>query len=384
MARFRVTGPGILAQGRRVEGCDLLVANGHVVGLVQAGARTPGYETVTCPGLAAPGFVDVHIHGFAGVSFADADAGADAIDTARTRLHEVGVAAFVASLPSLPPDQIVARARNLALSVGRREAGKATIAGIHLEGPYLSPGHRGAHPVDLLRRPDAAELAGWLDAAGGTVRQVTLAPEIEGQAEVARLLVGRGVVAAIGHTSADMATAQAAAAEGYGHVTHLWNGMSGIAHRAPGAVAAALAHPALTAEVICDGVHIEPAIVALTHRLLGSDRMCVVTDAIAAAGHTDGDYVLSGRTIHVRDGVARTEEGNLAGSTLTMARAVENLVAWGVVAVDEAVEMATATPARALGLSGWGRIAPEAPATLIALDDRGRLLDWPERTVLEG
>lgn len=380
MAQYRVRSAGVLSGGSARSGLDVLVRDGRVVDLVPASTALPGWTPVEAPGLVCAAFVDVHCHGYGGVSFADGDEAG--MGRAREGLHAEGVGGFLASLGSMPPETLTRQLDILAPLVGREEPGRATLLGIHLEGPYLSMDKRGAHPPAFLRAPDEAEMAGWLKRARGTVRQVTLAPEREGAAAVARRIAAAGAVVALGHSAATMAVALDAMARGAHHVTHLWNGMSGIAHRGAGLVGAVLEARAVTAEMICDGIHVEPGVADITYRLIGPERMCLVTDSTAAAGVGDGVYESSGRRVHVVDGVARTEEGVLAGSTLTLARAVENLVAWSVAPVPAAAFMASAAPSRAIGLGAWGTLEPGAPAHLVALDAEGRHVAWPSRVAL--
>lgn len=380
MAQYRVRSAGVLSGGSARAGLDVLVRAGRVADLVPTGMALPGWTVVEAPGFVCAAFVDVHCHGYGGVSFADCDEAG--MGRAREGLHAEGVGGFLASLGSMPPQLLARQLDILAPLVGREEPGRATLLGIHLEGPYLAMEKRGAHPPAFLRAPDEAEMAGWLERARGTVRQVTLAPEREGAAAVSRRIAAAGAVVALGHSAATMAAALEAMARGARHATHLWNGMSGIAHRGAGLVGAVLEARAVTAEMICDGIHVEPGVVDITYRLLGPERMCLVTDSTAAAGVGDGIYESAGRRVHVVDGVARTEEGVLAGSTLTLARAVENLVAWSVAPVPAAAFMAGAAPSRAIGLGAWGTLEPGAPAHLAALDAQGRHLAWPARAAL--
>lgn len=381
MNGYRVRSAGVVAGDVVRAGLDLLVRDGRVLDLVRAGTGPEDWPTLEAPGVVAPAFVDLHSHGYGGVNFADADA--DQLGRAREGLFGEGVGGFLASLATMAPERLVRQLERLAPLVGRVEAGRATILGVHLEGPYLSRAKRGAQPAALLRRPDAAEMAGWLAHARGTVRQVTLAPELEGYAPAARSVEAAGARVALGHSDATMTDALDAIARGARHVTHLWNGMSGVSHRDAGLVAAAFLARETTVEVIADGIHIDPPMVELTYRLVGDQRLCLVTDAIAATAVGDGVYEGAGHRVTVTNGIARTEDGALAGSTLTLARAVANIVRWGVAPLAGAVEMATRTPARALGLEPWGTLVPGAPACLVALDGEGRLLAWPERVRLQ-
>lgn len=379
---LRLAAEGVVSGGRRRRGLDLLVRDGRIEGWVPRGAATPGYAVHAVEGDLAPGLVDIHVHGGFGVAAETMDA--DALVSWRRRLWQRGVAAFVASLPSLAPEEVRERIGRLAPWVGRREAGLATLLGLHLEGPYLSPARRGAHAPDRLRPPDEREMLDWVDAHPGTVRMVTLAPELAGAREVARALAERGVVVALGHTDADADAVEAAFAWGARHATHLWNAMSPLGHRAPGAVGAFLAARGTTVELICDGHHLDPRVVALTVRLVGPHRVALVTDAMAAAGQGDGDYPLGGRTVRVQGGVARAPDGALAGSTLVLDEAVGNVVAWGVAAAPWAHAMASLVPARVVGAEGYGTVRPGAWADLVELDGQGRVRPLMEPIGEEG
>jgi N-acetylglucosamine-6-phosphate deacetylase len=242
------------------------------------------------------------------------------------------------------------------------------LAGIHLEGPWLSGGHCGAHDPALLRAPDPAEVARLLDAAEGTVRMVTLAPELEGGLDAVRLLVERGVVAALGHSDATDAETRQALDAGVRVATHLFNAMRPIHHREPGPVLALVEDERAFVELIADGVHLHPTVLhwaatSAPHRFL------LVTDAMAAAGAADGDHMLGPAAVEVRAGVARlASNGAIAGSTLTMDRAVRHAVRTAGLPLHAAVEAATATPARLLGLTDVGAIEPGRRADLVHLD----------------
>lgn len=365
----RWRGEGILVEGRKVPGEDVLVRNGRIEAVMNRRHSLAGYRVRAVDGFIAPGLVDIHGHGIAGVRFEAADG--DALAEAREALWRHGVAAFVASLATLPPADTQKALAALAPWQGRREPGRATLLGVHLEGPYLSTVRRGAHRADLLRRPGAAEAMALVDAHPGLVRMVTLAPELAGGLDLVRALVERGIVAALGHTDATAETMEAAFALGAHHATHLWNAMSPLGHRAPGPVGAVLAARAVTAELVCDGHHIDPRVLRLTVRTLGPRRVALVTDAMAAADLGDGEYRLGDRSVHVAGGAARLADGTLAGSTLTLDRAVKNLVAWRVTSPALGHAMASAVPARIVGAKGYGRVAPGAWADLVAVGADG-------------
>ena len=372
----RLRSEGLITDAGILRGREVLVEEGRVRGIVPEDRVLPGVRRITAPGLIAPGFVDIHTHGFNGVSFADEKVDPEAVAEVGRQLHGHGVRAFLASFPSVAPSTVERQIARLAPLVGRRVPGHATLLGIHLEGPYLSVKNRGAHPIDLLREPDVEETRRWLDVRPGVVRMMTLAPEKAGSPEVANLLQERRVVAAFGHSEATYEETRSALASGFRHVTHLWNAMEGIHHRRPGAVSAILNDRTVTAELIADGFHSDPAILALTLGMLGPDRTVLVTDAMQAAGATDGVYRLGGQEVRVEGGVARTPEGHLAGSTLLLRRAAENLVGWGICDVATAVHMASRVPARVVGETEYGSFAVGSHFDPVVLDEKGQLLAW--------
>lgn len=344
------TGSRVIAPGHvRVEG-DRIVA----VGPYDPALGVPDLDLgdVTL----APGLVDVHGHGGGGASYAD-----DPVTAALTH-RRAGTTTVVASLVTQTLDALEEQVRRL-----RPYVADGTLAGIHLEGPWMAEVYHGAHPVPLLRDPDPAEVTRLVDAGGGTVRQVTLAVERPGGVAATRALTERGVVTAVGHTDADHATTVAAIEAGATGATHLFNAMRPLRHRDPGPIVALMADPRVWLEIVADGLHVDPALVAYlfaTH----PDRMVLVTDSMAAAGFGDGDYRLGELDVEVRDGAARIAgTTTIAGSTLTLAKAVQNVVRFG---VDPfvAVRAATLLPARYLGLDGVGEITPGARADLVVLD----------------
>jgi N-acetylglucosamine-6-phosphate deacetylase len=243
------------------------------------------------------------------------------------------------------------------------------IAGVHLEGPFLSQARCGAHDPSLLRPPAAADVDRLLSAGRGTVRMITLAPELDGGLEAVRRVVGAGALAAVGHTDAGYDVTLAAVDAGASVATHIYNAMPSLHHRTPGPVAALLQDPRVTVELINDGVHLHDAIVTMTLGGCGSERVAFVTDAMAAAGRGDGEYRLARRHVIVRDGVARLADGDsIAGSTLTAEVALRRAVRLGVDIVD-AVSAASTTPARLLGLAETtGAVEEGLAADLVVLD----------------
>lgn len=312
-------------------------------------------------GYLVPGFVDIHGHGGGGAAFDD---GPEAIAAGRALHRAHGTTRAVISLVTASLEAMAARA---AMVADACEA-DPTVLGSHLEGPFLDPGHKGAHTESLLRAPDAASVDLLLEAGRGTIRQVTLAPELHGADAAIRRFTDAGVAVAVGHTDADAAMARRAFDAGATVLTHAFNGMRGIHHRAPGPVVAALRDDRVTLEVIADGVHVDLELIATLFAAAG-DRIALVTDAMSAAGAPDGRYELGGLAVTVRDGVARLEGGgSIAGSTLTQDEAVRRVVAAGV-PLPRAVAAAGIVPARAIGRPDLGRLEVGDVADAVLLDD---------------
>lgn len=309
--------------------------------------------------ILAPGFVDIHAHGGGGASFMD---GPDAARTALATHRTHGTTTMVASLVTDTVDRLAGVCASLAPLA---DAGQ--IAGIHLEGPWLSGQHCGAHDPALLRDPDLADVDRLLQAAGGHVVMVTLAPERAGGIEAVRHLTDAGVVAAVGHSDATYAQAREALLAGARVATHLFNAMRPLHHREPGLAGAAISDDDVYVEAIADGVHLHPAVVRQVLTTAGR-RVVLVTDAMAAAGAPDGRYRLGPLDVDVVDGVARlTHGGAIAGSTLTLDAAVRYAVTQAGVPVADAVRAATLAPARVLRLDDRGRIKPGCRADLVTL-----------------
>jgi N-acetylglucosamine-6-phosphate deacetylase len=311
-----------------------------------------------------PGFVDIHVHGGGGASFDLGTADAAAVVTDAHLAH--GTTSMAASLVTDTAERMSAAVRELALLV---QDGR--LAGVHLEGPWLSPRRSGAHQPGSLAAPDRASVEALLDAGDGAVRMVTLAPELPGGVEAVRRLDAAGVVAAIGHTDASYDESRAALDAGARLGTHLFNAMRPLHHRDPGPVGALLDSP-VDVELIADGVHLHPAVLR-TVFAAKPGRCILVTDAMAAAGAPDGDYRLGPMAIEVRDGVARLADGSgtgaIAGSTLTMDAAVRFSVRTAGLPLHDVVHAASTAPARAWGLDDVGALEAGRRADLVVLDE---------------
>jgi N-acetylglucosamine-6-phosphate deacetylase len=308
-----------------------------------------------------PGFVDLHVHGGGGHTFTNGDPDEARAAAAFHAGH--GTTTLQASLVTTSPEATRAAVAGLAPLVH-----SGLLAGVHLEGPYLSTARCGAQNPAYLRDPDADELAGLL--AFGAVRTVTIAPELPGALTAIRRLSAHGVIAAVGHTDATYEQTLAAIEAGATLATHLCNAMRPIHHRDPGPIVALLDAEGVVCEQIADGVHLHDAMLGHVIRVAGSDRVALITDAIAATGMADGDYELGGQRVTVDRGVARlASNGTIAGSTLTMDAALRRAVHSGISIVD-AVRMASTTPARVLGRSDEiGAIAEGLRADLVLLDE---------------
>jgi N-acetylglucosamine-6-phosphate deacetylase len=347
----------------RFEG-DLVAETGTGDGWRAAVSGDPSVALVDADGAwLTPGFIDMHVHGGGGASFDD---GGESIDTALALHQRHGTTRFVVSLVTASVDALAGQAA----MVAARMPADPRILGSHLEGPFLDSGHKGAHDPALLCPPTAGDIDTLLAAAGGTLRQITLAPELPGGLDAVRRFRSAGVAVAVGHTAADYRQTLDAFEAGASILTHAFNGMDGIHHRAPGPVAAATRTPGITIEIVNDGIHVHPEVVRMAFAA-APGRMALVTDAMAAAGSTDGDYILGGLPVTVRDSVARLADGgSIAGSTLTLDDALRRAVHDVGVSVEDAVLALTETPASAVGRGhDLGRLAPGYAADAVLLDD---------------
>jgi N-acetylglucosamine-6-phosphate deacetylase len=316
----------------------------------------------------APGFIDLHVHGGGGAQVGPDPHAVGAVARFHARHGTTGLLAT--TVPG--SEQTLADTVRAVAAVARRpDAEAAQVLGCHLEGPFLSAARPGALEVRHLRAPDLGELERLLDAGGGSVQMIAVAPELPGALELIAAAAAEGVVVAIGHTDATCDEALAGIDHGARAATHLFNAMRPLHHREPGAVGAMLTAPRVTAELIADGVHIHPMVLRLAHAAKGPGRLALVTDAMQAAGLPDGDYALGEQAIAVRGGEARTAAGALAGSTLTMDRAVRVCVEQAGIPLADALTMASATPATLLGVGAvTGLVGPGADADLVVLDER--------------
>ena len=326
--------------------------------------------------ILAPGFIDVHIHGGSGHDFMEATP--QAVATVARSLIERGTTSFVPTTLSASPEVLAKSLHGLRSVIaawrGHSADPLAEPLGIHMEGPFISSERRGAHPTADLQMPSIPTFQQYLEAAGDCLRILTLAPELDGAAELQHYAIQRGVRVALGHSNATYGEAIQAIDAGARHAVHVFNAMRPFAHRDPGILGAALADDRMRAEVIADGVHVDPAALRLLVRAKGVSRTVLVTDAVSATGMCPGQYSLGGIEIVLGDDprtgmpTCRNRQGALAGSVLTQDRAVRNMVAMTGVTLQDAVRMASYNPARLLGLEqrkGWLREGADADVVLL-------------------
>ncbi|SEK52275.1 N-acetylglucosamine-6-phosphate deacetylase [Paenibacillus sp. cl141a] len=322
-----------------------------------------------------PGMIDVHIHGANGYDMMDGTE--DSIQEVSRACAATGCTSFLATSVSSTIEDLLNMIRSVKAVIGREQG--ARIAGIHLEGPYLNPKRKGMQNEKYLRHPNLEEMKLIIREAGSLIKMVTIAPELPGGLELISFLKEQGVVIAVAHSDATYEEAKLAFTAGASHVTHCFNGMRPIHHRDPGLIVAAFEEPHVSLQAIVDQVHLHPAIVRLMHRLKGPEGMVLITDALQAMGLGDGNYMFGGHHVTVSDGIARLADGTLASSTVTMNEALRLTEANGI-SMEDAVRMASTTPAHILGLSRKGKIEVGYDADLVLMDERYQV-KW---TMIEG
>jgi len=352
------------------------VADGHVVALGSQAERTIPAEAqrLDFPNATlAPAFFDVHIHGAAGHDVMEATP--EALDKVSRFLASRGTGNFLATTVTAPIDATLRSLEGLAKRIQQTEEWPgARPLGIHLEGPFLSHAKRGVHPPQHLLAPDIALFDRLFEAAEGHVRLMTLAPELPGAAEFAAHAVAKGVRISIGHSNATAAETHTALAAGATSATHTFNAMRPLDHREIGILGTVLTTDTLYAELICDGIHVHPSLVKLWWRAKGNQRGILITDAMSAAGMPEGEYMLGEFAVQVANGQA-TANGVLAGSVLTLDRALQNFVSYTGATVESVLPLLTQNPAAMTGFSNRaGAIRDGEPASFVALDEHGALL----------
>lgn len=334
--------------------------------VLPAGVR----EIVATDKIAAPGFVDVHIHGAGGHDVMEGTE--EALRTIASSIGSHGTTSFVATTVTADPAVICksseAIARYIAIQHEKSLPG-AEVLGIHFEGPFISPVRRGVHPPEWLKLPSADLLEKFISSAQGNALILTIAPELLGAIPCIDAARKSGMVVGIGHTDATYEQARAAMAHGARHAIHTYNAMRPFSHRDAGVIGAVLTSPEITAELIADGVHVDETAMRLLLQAKGAAGVVLISDGISATGMPDGKYQLGGFEVTVSGGVCRNSEGKLAGSTLTLDRALRNIVGLGA-SLGDALQMLTLNPAKLLGIEHKkGVLHPNADADIVLLNE---------------
>jgi N-acetylglucosamine-6-phosphate deacetylase len=357
-----------------IDGDTIVEATSRALCEVPSGAKTIDF----CEAILAPGFVDIHIHGGAGHDVMNDDS--SGLAAMERLLAKHGVTSYFPTTVTAPVDQTCSALERLAAAIERPgDKSRPQPSGIHLEGPFISHLRRGVHPTADLLRPTIEMFDRFWQAARGHIRMMTIAPEPEGATEVIVEAARRGVCVSLGHSNADLDTARAGIAAGARHCTHGFNAMRPMDHREPGIVGAMLTDPRLSADIIADGIHLDPVVVKLFLTAKGPDSSVLITDATAATGMPDGRYRLGTFEVEVKNGRCMAN-GKLAGSVLTMDRAVRNVMQFADWDLQQALRPASLNPARVAGLVGRGKIEPGARADIVVLSFSGEV----EATIVGG
>ncbi|HDY7618451.1 TPA: N-acetylglucosamine-6-phosphate deacetylase [Vibrio vulnificus] len=325
------------------------------------------HRTVTDLGAVSlmPGLIDSHVHGSQGCDVMDATHAS--LNTMSRYFASLGVTAFVATTVTAPVAKIRSALAQVAKSKQQGVEG-AEILGAYLEGPYFTEKNKGAHPTQWFRELAVEELDNWISYSDNQLLKVALAPEKEGALAAIRYLANQGISVMLGHTDASYQQVKLALDAGAKGIVHCYNGMRGLHHRDPGVVGAGLLHPECYVEMIADGHHVHPAAIEVAHRCCGS-RMTLITDAMCATGMPDGQYTLGEYRVEMKQGVVTTQEGGLAGSTLTLIEGVKNIQRWLNLPFEQAWLMASHTPAKSLGIQHQlGTLEVGKRASMVALD----------------
>jgi N-acetylglucosamine-6-phosphate deacetylase len=368
-----------------IENPLVLIEDGRIAEIASRPNRSipPQARHVDLPGaVLSPGFLDIHIHGAAGYDVMEADAAGLAAVAGFLVQH--GVTSYFPTTVTAS-DEVTLRALDALATAIEKDARDATATGarplgIHLEGPFLSHARRGVHPTALLQEPTLARFDRFWGAARGHIKIMTIAPELSGALEVIAEASRRGVCVSLGHSDADYAATLRGVEAGARHATHTFNAMRALGHRDPGILGAVLTDARVSADIIADGIHLDPAIVRLFLKLKGAERSVLITDGISATGMPDGHYQLGPLEVEVKDGRCLSN-GSLAGSVLTMDLAVRNVMAFAGWSLAQAVRLATQNPARTAGIGGLtGTLVPGAAADIVVLSPNGQVL----QTILGG
>jgi N-acetylglucosamine-6-phosphate deacetylase len=379
-----LSGGDVVLPDRIQKGGSVILSDGKIAA-IEAGPVEPAGATIidASGSLIVPGFIDVHVHGVDGHDTLD---GGNVVSQIARALPRFGVTAFCPTTVACGPDALQEFLDEVGRCIGAWGASSAKgalgarVLPAHLESNFINPEYRGAQPIKCLRVPDehrgavawpftGSQILEIIESSQPSIGIVTLAPELPGCIDLTRALVAAGHIVSLGHSGANFETAIEAIEAGATHATHLFNRMTPIAHRAPGLVGAVLARHEVSAELICDGYHVHPAMCAVAIAAKGPSRVMAISDGTSGSGLTVGSISrLGGQSIHVRDMAAFLDDGTLAGSTLTMDRGFRNLVTTMRQSIVDAAMMCSTTPANQLGLAELGRISEGGQADLTVLD----------------
>ena len=374
------TAARLLTPNQAIERPLLFVSEGRVAELVSRAEHPVPSNCSLCDfgsNVIVPGFVDLHIHGNAGYDVMDESSAA--LPAIERMLAAHGVTSYLPTTVTAPVDKLLRALERLAVAIEEcakarnpDRAGRAVPLGIHLEGPFISHARRGVHPAEDLLPPKLEIFERFWQAARGHIRMMTIAPELDGAREVIAEAVRRGVCVSLGHTDADWNATRGGIAAGASHATHAFNAMRPLDHREPGIVGEMLANPQLSADIIVDGIHVHPAVVEIFLKAKGADGAVLITDATAATGMPEGRYRLGSLEVEVKDGKCMSE-GKLAGSVLTMDRAVRNVMQFAGWELPSAVRLASLNPARAAGIGDRGKIEAGCRADIVVMSPAGEV-----------
>jgi len=372
-----VTAKSLFTPTERIESPLLLVEDGRVAEISSRASRSlpsAARQVDFGDAMLVPGFVDLHIHGGAGHDVMEADLGG--LCEIERQLIAHGVTAYFPTTVTAPVNQTLSALDRLANAIEAAESGatggsrRAVPIGIHLEGPFLSHARRGVHPPEHLLPPTPAMFERFWEASRGHIRVMTIAPELDGAEAVIKEAAKCGVCVSLGHSDADLAATRSGVNAGARHATHIFNAMRPLGHRDPGILGEVLTNPDVTADLIADGVHLNPTVVQLVLRAKGTENTVLITDATAATGMPDGRYRLGMQEVEVKEGRC-TSDGRLAGSVLTMDCAVRNVMKFANLELQQAVRLATVNPTRVAGLSQRGTLQVGSRADFVVLSANG-------------
>lgn len=359
----------LVADGQHLHNGLVVVENGTITYAGKADEyekALPDHVVTVEDGWICPGFVDMHMHGIDGYDTMDGTP--ESLQAISTALARHGVTSFLATTMTAPYAQLEQVLVNIAQN-SREGLPGAQAIGIHLEGPWINPRYKGAQKEENIAIPKLDAVQKLYGLSEGLIKVVTIAPEQPEALEAIAWLKERDVIVSAGHTGATFAQATEAVDAGVRHFTHCFNAMTGLHHREPGVVGAAMYHEQLSTELIADGIHVHPAVMKILYRVKTPERLALVSDSMRASAMGEGTYDLGGQEVHVQDNQAKLADGTLAGSILTLNRAVGNMVTLSGVSLPDAVEMASLTPASILGYGERkGRLAAGYDADITVLN----------------